>query len=81
MFWPGRGGVGRPRGRTRVEGVKCSFFSPLGIGMREMAEMALGLRSRPTWRGTWAADGFEVLFFGEAVEARRVECSVGMMAR
>ena len=45
-----------PRGRVRVEGVNCSFFSPLGMGMREMAETASGLRSRPTWRGTWVAD-------------------------
>jgi hypothetical protein len=48
LFSPGRGGFRSPSGRASSEGVKTSPRSPLGIGIREMAERASGLRSRPT---------------------------------
>jgi hypothetical protein len=45
--------------------VKFSPLSPRGMGMREMALMASGLRSKPTWRGT-RRRGWD---FGGVVEA------------
>ena len=53
-----------------MDGVKSSPRTPRGMGMREMADMFWGLRSRPTCKGTLAAVE-EV--GGEGAEGGRVD--------
>ena len=54
-------------GRVSGEGVNFSPLSPLGMGMRDIADRFSGLRSMPTWRGTWEVDGCSGVVLGLAV--------------